>query len=271
VSYGLHLAGYEVVGADIEPQPRYPFEFHQADALTFPLEGYDLICASPPCQRHSRMSNCRPGLAETYPDLIGPIRERLIESGVPYMIENVEGSPLIKPITLCGAMFGLKVLRHRLFEASFPIPQPEHPAHNGSRPRTGRPPKPGDVMTVAGHTGDVNYARAAMGAWWMSDAELSESIPPAYSIFTGLAAAAEFGYELQPLSVTLEGLRRARSNALAAERMRRYRARQKGRKGQAVAMRKSGPQPKMISHYAAELAKARTELAALKAAGGDAA
>ena len=96
----------------------------------------------------------------------------------------------------------------------------------------------------------------------MSDAELSESIPPAYSIFIGLAAAAKFGYELQPLSVTLEEGRRAHSNARAAKRMRRYRARQKGRK---IPLRKSGPQPRMIRYYAAELARARTELAALKA------
>ena len=69
---GYARAGFEVVGVDIAPQPRYPFEFHQADALTFPLDGFDAIHASPPCQRYSRASVCRPGLAGQYPDLIAP-------------------------------------------------------------------------------------------------------------------------------------------------------------------------------------------------------
>ncbi len=211
------------------------------------------------------MSRCRPGLAAEYPDLIGPVRELLTASTRPWLIEGA--APWMKdPVTRCGGMFGLKVWRHRLFEASFPLPQPEHPAHNGSRLRTGRPPSPGDIITVAGHTGDVDYARAAMGAWWMTTGELSESIPPAYSVLTGLAAAAFLGYELPPVSVTLGEGRRARSNALAAERMRRYRARQRGKRSAAVAKRKPDPQPTMASHYAAELARARTELALLRAA-----
>ena len=263
-SYGLALAGYEVTGVDIRPQPRYPFAFICADALTADLSGYDLICASPPCQAYTSARHIR---GNEHPRLIGPVRDRLAASGVPYVIENVVGAPLINPVMLCGGMFGLKVWRHRLFEASFPISQPAHPAHSGSRPKTGRPPRPGDVVTVVGRTGDVNYARAAMGAWWMTQDELRESVPPAYSFFTGMAAAAFHGYELPPVSVTLEEFRRARSNAQAAERMRRYRARRSGRK---APLRKPGPQPKMASHYAAELAAARTELAALRAAvGGD--
>lgn len=97
---GYHRAGFDVVGVDINPQPNYPFEFHQADAMTFPLDGFDAIHASPPCQRYSRMSTSRPTLAATYPDLVAPIRER-IERG-PYVIENVPGAPLVDPLVLCG-------------------------------------------------------------------------------------------------------------------------------------------------------------------------
>ena len=265
-AYGLHLAGYDVTGVDLAPQPRFPFTFRQADALTFPLDGYDLIWASPPCQGYTAARHLR---GNDHPMLIGPVRERLAASGIPYVIENVEGAPLTDPVTLCGTMFGLKTYRHRLFEASFPLDQPAHQPHTGRLTSDiGRPPLPGDYITAVGHFSGADYGRAALGIWWMTVNELRESIPPAYSAMIGLAAAAKFGYELPPLSVTLAADRRARDNALAAERMRRYRARRRGRKGAAVAPRKPGPQPKMISHYAAELARARTELAALKAAAG---
>lgn len=128
---GLHQAGFDVTGVDIEPQPRYPFKFIQADALTFPLEGYDFIWASPPCQRYSIATQCQPGLAEQYPDLIDPIRMRLQATGLPYAIENVEGafSRLRNPTLLCGVMFGLDMYRHRLFETSYEVGLILHPNH----------------------------------------------------------------------------------------------------------------------------------------------
>src|SRR4051812_45463397 len=103
---GLHLAGFDVVGVDIAPQPRYPFEFHQADAMTFPLDGFDFVWASPPCQKHSTMTK-RWGAARVaeHPDLIAPMRMRLKASRLPYSIENVIGAPLIAPAMLCGSMF----------------------------------------------------------------------------------------------------------------------------------------------------------------------
>ena len=123
---GYHRAGFEVVGVDNRPQPRYPFEFHQADALTFPLEGFDVIHASPPCQRYSDLAH-RNGNADDWPDLIEAVRARLAGSGARFtIIENVEGAPLVAPVMLCGSMFrSLRVLRHRLFETSFPMAAPQ--------------------------------------------------------------------------------------------------------------------------------------------------
>ena len=126
---GLQRAGFYVVGVDINPQPRYcGNEFIQADALTFPLDGYDLIWSSPPCQGYIQRNK---NLETKHPKLIEPIRQRLSASGTPYVIENVPGAPLLSPITLCGTSFDLKVLRHRIFESVFFISQPSC-AHKGT-------------------------------------------------------------------------------------------------------------------------------------------
>ena len=124
---GYYRAGFEVVGVDIKPQPHYPFDFHQADALEFSLYGFDAYHASPPCQKHSVMTKGRwQDRLDSHPDLIKPTRERLILTGKPYTIENVEGSrrELITPVKLCGTMLGLETLegnqlrRHRYFECN---------------------------------------------------------------------------------------------------------------------------------------------------------
>jgi DNA (cytosine-5)-methyltransferase 1 len=202
VSKGLHDAGFDVVGVDIEPQPEYPFTFVQADALTFPLDGFDFIWASPKCQRWSPATR-QSGTPEDHPDQIVPIRERLRASGVPYVIENVPGAPLIDPIMLCGAMFGLGVVRHRLFECSFPVLAPPHGKHKGSLVT-------GEYVTVAGDSGAkgwtrserakrglpkdmpgdrcVNRWREAMGIDWMSKKALAQAIPPAYAEWIGKRA-----------------------------------------------------------------------------------
>lgn len=196
---GLHRAGFEVVGVDINPQPRYPFEFHQADALTFPLDGFDLIWASPPCQAYT---SAAPLQKKDHPRLIEPVRRRLLASGAPYVIENVPGAPLVNPVTLCGRTFGLNVKRHRLFEASFPMltaPCPKgHPgdwlivfgwsALRRSKGAGTGPKK--DRGKTKGHSVPHAEACAAMGIDWMNRRELSESIPPAYAEFVGRAALA---------------------------------------------------------------------------------
>jgi DNA (cytosine-5)-methyltransferase 1 len=187
---GYHRAGFEVVGVDIKPQPRYPFEFHQADAMTFPLDGFDVIHASPPCQAFTAlkdMHNARPHL-----DLLTPTRERLKGSGLRYVIENVPGAPMHDFITLCGSMFGLGsgdagLRRHRLFElGGFNIWQPG--CRHGFRNRV--------IGVYGGHGRDrrrkfntqnftVQERREAMGIDWMTGNELSQAIPPAYTKFIG--------------------------------------------------------------------------------------
>lgn len=183
---GYHRAGFEVVGVDLSPQPNYPFEFHQADAMAgqVNLAAFDVIHASPPCQSYSAMSACRPGLAEHYPDLVSAVRAMLVKSGLPYVIENVPGSPLEDPITLCGLMFDLELHRHRLFESNLPLTAPEHPPHDVPASKAGHW-RPGTIMSVAGHVAPVAHARKIMGIDWSTRDELVEAIPPVYTEHLG--------------------------------------------------------------------------------------
>ena len=122
---GYYRAGFDVVGVDIDPQPRYPFEFHQADALAFLVEHgheFDAIHASPPCQKYSLAAQQWRSSGQEYPDLVEDTRSALIMAGRPYVIENVPGAPLIDPIVLNGAFFGMNLRRTRWFETSFAIP-----------------------------------------------------------------------------------------------------------------------------------------------------
>lgn len=129
MSAGLVAAGWKVTGVDIVDQPRYPYTFYRGDALEWPLEGYDYVHVSPPCQRFSDLAH-RNGNGDDWPDLIGPLRERLQAWGGLWSVENVEGAPLHDPVMLCGTMFPtLRVIRHRLFESSFWISQPAHGRH----------------------------------------------------------------------------------------------------------------------------------------------
>ncbi len=148
---GLHRAGFLVHGVDIAHQPNYPFLFTQGDALQFDVNSYDFVWASPPCQKHSRMSGCRNGLREKYPSLIAAIREKLKSWGGPYIIENVVGAPLDSPLMLCGAMFGLATYRHRIFESNIPLVAPQHPKHETPTSKAGHW-KPGTLISVAGNT-----------------------------------------------------------------------------------------------------------------------
>ena len=177
---GLHQAGYTVVGVDIDPQPRYPFTFYQADALTFPLHDYDFVWASPICKKFSSATRTSK-TQDNWPDQIAPIRKRLQKWGGKWCIENVPGAPLVDPMMLCGAMFGLKTYRHRLFETSFNIEAPTHPNHKAKVCKMGRPPKKGEFINPVGHFSGVEFAKKALGIDWMTRDELSQSIPPAYA------------------------------------------------------------------------------------------
>lgn len=186
---GYQRAGFHVTGVDIEPQPRYAGDmFIQGDALDYLAahgQEYDLIHASPPCQRYSMSANAT-GRASEHPDLIGPTRDLLVASGVPYVIENVVGAPLINPAVLCGLSFGLKVRRHRLFESSlffFSMPcqcrGQDYFVIFGHEVRNRR------HGTQAGRKNSIAEGRKAMGIDWMTRGELSQAIPPAYTEFIG--------------------------------------------------------------------------------------
>ncbi len=211
---GLQRAGFHVTGVDIRPQPRYCGDvFHQSDALTFPLEGFDFIWASPPCQAYSDMRSMP--TAKDHPALIVPIRERLQAAGVPWVIENVEGAPLTiggpalfwdeTGIILCGSMFGLKshsyeLRRHRLFESSFPVRQPA--CRHTSKPVVGfygdhaqiRNRRPGSKdrgTQLDGERARI-LAREVMDIDWMNWKEVCQAIPPAYSEFIATQFLAQY-------------------------------------------------------------------------------
>ena len=194
---GYHRAGFEVVGVDVNPQPNYPFEFHQADALTFPLDGFDYIHASPPCQAHCALS-CNLG----HPDLIPATRKKLL--GHNYVIENVERAPLINPIRLCGSSFGLVVQRHRTFESSLALVS-KPCDHSWWTPiffqnDYGRKDKKANVVAVYGasrFTNDFQVRCAAMGISWMDIDELSQAIPPVYTEYIGRQLMAHYNNRLQ--------------------------------------------------------------------------
>jgi DNA (cytosine-5)-methyltransferase 1 len=192
---GYARAGFEVVGVDNRPQPNYPFEFIQADALEY-VRGYewgpgemarmfDAIHASPPCQAYSMAQRIR---KREHPDLVGPTRDLLNETGLPWVIENVPGSPLVDPVVLEGQMFdGLRTQRKRWFETNWPLDVPflrsPRPAPNA---KMGRKPKPHEWFQVVGNTSDAAGARKAMGIDWMNRDELAQAIPPAYTELIGV-------------------------------------------------------------------------------------
>jgi DNA (cytosine-5)-methyltransferase 1 len=187
---GYFDAGFEVIGVDIEPQPRYPFEFLQADALEFLATPFwwwpfDAVHASPPCQAHTTLRHRTGG---EYPDLIAATRAPLVRSGLPYVIENVVGAPLENPIRLCGSSFGLGVdgrelRRHRLFESNVPMMAPpcQHTGDVVGVYGTGG----GGQMTRGYKARGVAEAREALGTPWMTLAECAQAIPPVFTAHIG--------------------------------------------------------------------------------------
>lgn len=225
---GYQRAGFYVVGVDIKPQKRYAGdEFIQADALQYVTKcgwSFDAIHASPPCQAYSQITPDR----SRHVALIPHTRWLLESLGLPYVIENVYGAKksLRNPIMLCGAQFGLKVYRHRLFESNVLLFQPEHQPHRDNTPRAGHgvsdkgfisvtsggnqlahggaaaPPRSGTYgmsskgfVSVSGHFSGADYCRWAMGVdWYMSAAELAQAIPPAFTEYIGRQLLHYVGY-----------------------------------------------------------------------------
>jgi len=209
---GYARAGFEVVGVDHRLQDRYPFAFHKVDALKaleWDWPRVVAIHASPPCQAYSVLRRANPD-AE-YVDLVGPTRDALVARGVPWVIENVPGAPLRYSIFLCGSMFGLEAMsgdgrktlrqvrqlrRHRLFETSFPILQPNCQHRGEALGVYGGGPvgrytfengaKRDLYGRRGGYQGTVAEKRRAMGIDWARDSELAQAIPPAYTEFIGV-------------------------------------------------------------------------------------
>lgn len=189
---GYAEAGFEVVGVDVEPQPNYPFEFIQHDALTLDpafVASFDAVHASPPCQAYTGMQRINTRAPKRdHPKLVEPVRALLMESGRPYVMENVPGAPLLDPYVVCGSMFGLGVRRHRLFETNFMLLLPACRHKESARPIAvygNHPQQPGDKTYRVNRARTLTEGQEAMGIDWMGWRELTQAIPPAYTKFIG--------------------------------------------------------------------------------------
>jgi DNA (cytosine-5)-methyltransferase 1 len=197
-SDGYAGAGFRVTGFDNDPKVAdyYPYEFVLADMRDITPEylaaNFDLGHLGAPCQRWSKMCSCRPELRAKYPDLITPVRPVLQASGLPYVIENVEGSPLVDPVWLCGFMFGKELYRHRGFETGngLVLPPLHHPPHVKRASKAGHWEE-GTVMSIAGHVAPIAMARDLMGMTrYVPREQLTEAAPAYYTAYVAAHAMA---------------------------------------------------------------------------------
>lgn len=193
--WGFHLAGHQVTGVDIAPQPNYPFKFIQADVLKLDirfLREFDIVHASPPCQAYSTMRHLS---THVHPQLIAPTRSMLIASQRLYVIENVYGSSLDSPFVLCGSMFNLgahcrdgvwrQLRRHRYFETNITW-MPDPPAHAHVGQPVGVYGTGGGGQMTRGYKSYPGEDAEALGIGWEATrAELAQAIPPAYTEWIG--------------------------------------------------------------------------------------
>lgn len=215
---GYFLAGFDVVGVDREPRfaKRYPFEFHAADALEFVREHgheFDAIHASWPCQAYTIATAGNLPARDKYDRLIEAGRDALEATGLPWVMENVEGAraELRDPVMLCGRMFDLRaededgyplvLNRHRLFESNVHLAAPEHPTHGseqvagvyGGARRSSKPgATPADDRHAARYERHGGYVprskrvqQQLLGIDWMTVKGMQESLPPAYTQHVG--------------------------------------------------------------------------------------
>lgn len=201
---GYHRAGFDVVGVDIDPQPRYPFEFIQADALSvlsgdvLDLGEFSAIHASPPCQAYSTgvtsaSSKWVPTLGRDEPALIGAVHAALVSTGKMWVIENVAGARGHMPsgwFMLCGSMFGRPIPRHRVFSSGARVEIPVHSDCRGLAKRSsetlGWDYRDMSVTGKGRRAGTSERWSALLGVDWpMTQHDLAEAIPPAYTEFIG--------------------------------------------------------------------------------------
>ena len=191
-SMGIHLAGHEVVGVDLsEEQLRdYPFEKYWGDALDFPLDGYDAYFASPPCQAYTKSTAYWRTKGYKYPEYIPFIRNRLLETGKPFVLENIVSAPLRKDLLLCATMFDnptkrFTMRRHRIFEIhGFEVPKIKHITHTGNV-------GDGRILSIFGHGGGIRYNHCSSKLddwrevmempWARTRRQITEAIPPYYT------------------------------------------------------------------------------------------
>jgi DNA (cytosine-5)-methyltransferase 1 len=189
-SKGYADAGFTVTGVDLKHGKRYPYKYLRQDVMSLGIDflrSFDVIHASPPCQLFSSTKHLRnaQGKGSSKLDLVQPVRDMLIASGRPYIIENVLGAPLINAVTVCGSSFGLKVRRHRLFESNLQLVGTECRHREQGRP-VGIYGSMRDEIPSGGKTAEsMDQAKEAMGIDWMLWGELVEAIPPAYSLYIG--------------------------------------------------------------------------------------
>lgn len=205
VADGLIAAGCEVVGVDIKPQPRYPGPFIRANALHIDsrfVATFDVVWASPPCLRDTAMKHAPGAKGDAHPDLITPTREMLRCFDLPYVIENVAGAELVRPVLLCGSMFGLgstvsdtryHLQRHRYFETNWTLRQPRHTNCDRAKPVVGvyggharvRAKSAGGRGTADkwpnGHVPVMTEAMGLDPARGYTATEISQGIPPIYA------------------------------------------------------------------------------------------
>jgi DNA (cytosine-5)-methyltransferase 1 len=195
-SRGYADAGFDVVGVDLDPQPRYPYTFVQDDAVAFIREHgheFDVIHASPPCQSYLNLTRANEAMGRNpqHADLIEATREALSATGKPWVIENVPNAPLIDPVRLCGTSFALPLRRHRHFESNLPITglPCEHKRFTTPRYWTSWRPngehRLSTVVQVYGNAGGVEHWPAALGVDWMDRRGMAECLPPAYTQHVG--------------------------------------------------------------------------------------
>lgn len=195
-SMGYHCAGFDVVGVDIKAQPRYPFTFHQADAMTFPLDRFDAVHASPLWYRFTALCASR-GFRADDPDDVTPIYDRLKASGLPFVVESGTLGPLKDVHLFCGPAHGLEVIRHMYFASNVPLEAPPCACVRGGAAS-------GLYVAYKGSYGKgrINPPRrsrkewkAAAGVPHMTWQEAHLTVPPAYTQFIGQQLLQHIGAE----------------------------------------------------------------------------